>query len=112
VREGGIEQLFVLTCERTFSSGVDVAVRLRANAGATVVGSPTGGMPNSFGNAIEFTLPNSGTVGRCSTGYFRITEGEPSTLTPDVSVERTFSDYRRGRDTLMAWIRARAAGSR
>lgn len=112
VREGGIEQLFVLTCERTFSSGVDVAVRLRANAGATVVGSPTGGMPNSFGNAIEFTLPNSGTVGRCSTGYFRITEGEPSTLTPDVSVERSFSDYRRGRDTLMAWIRARAAGSR
>ncbi len=112
VRQGSIDRLFVLTSERTFSSGVDVAVRLRENARATLVGSPTGGMPNSFGEAIEFALPNSGVTGRCSTGYFRITEGEPSTLTPDVNVMRTWADYQRGRDTVMAWIRARAAGSR
>ena len=103
-RRGRLDHLYVLTGPATFSSGVDVVVRLRGNAGAIVVGTPTGGMPNSFGNAVDFTLPDSGIEGWCSSGYFRLIDGDPGTLVPDVDVGRPWSDYSSGRDTALEWI--------
>jgi hypothetical protein len=104
-RRGKLDHLYVLTGPRTFSSGVDTAVHLQENAGATLVGTATGGMPNSFGNAMEFSLPNSAFEAWCSTGYFRLMEGEPRTLEPDVDVGRPWVDYGIGRDTAMEWVR-------
>lgn len=105
-RRGDLGRLYVLVSGRTFSSGVDVGVRLRDNASATVVGTPTGGMPNSFGNSVSFILPNSKTKGSCSSGYFRLVDGEPSTLDPHVHIDRSWADYSNGRDTAMEWVRA------
>ena len=105
-RRGDLGTLYVLTSGRTFSSGVDVGVHLRDNAGATVVGTPTGGMPNSFGNAVPFILPNSKIKGRCSSGYFRLVDGEPPTLEPHELLGRPWADYSIGRDTAMGWVRA------
>jgi hypothetical protein len=105
---GDLDHLYVLIGARTFSSGVDVAVRLRDNAGATLVGTATGGMPNSFGDAMDFSLPNSGIELWCSTGYYRLIDGDPPTLMPDVDVGRPWRDYGTGRDTAMEWVRAQA----
>ena len=105
-RRGDLGTLYVLTSGKTFSSGVDVGVHLRDNAGATVVGTPTGGMPNSFGNAVPFILPNSKIKGRCSSGYFRLVDGEPPTLEPHELLGRPWADYSIGRDTAMGWVRA------
>ncbi len=105
-RRGDLGRLYVLVSGRTFSSGVDVGVRLRDNAGATVVGTPTGGMPNSFGNSVSFILPNSKIKGDCSSGYFRLVDGEPPTLDPHEHIDQLWTDYSIGRDTAMEWVRA------
>jgi len=111
-RRGTLDHLYVLTGSQTFSSGVDVAVRLQENAGAEVVGTATGGMPNSFGNAVDFNLPNSDFEAWCSSGYFRLLEGEPPTLEPDVDVGRPWADYGVGRDTAMEWVRSQGTQAR
>lgn len=60
--------VIVLTRPETFSAGFGVAVRL-SRAGATLVGTPSGQAPNSGGNALGWTLDNTGIEGRVSQSY-------------------------------------------
>lgn len=53
------EQLVVVTSARTMSSAFAGAALL-SSFGADVVGVPSGQAPRSFGEAVEFELPNSG----------------------------------------------------
>lgn len=69
----------------TFSSGVLNAIELR-NAGALLVGEPTGGKPNSYGELRSFRLPHSGLAVYYSTKFFRLVDGDPPSLEPDVLV--------------------------
>lgn len=43
---------------QTFSSGLLNAIQLKEELGAKLVGEPTGGKPNSFGEVKELILPN------------------------------------------------------
>jgi hypothetical protein len=94
-------RLFALIAGETFSSGMWTAADLRA-LGAVMVGGPTGGKPNSYGDVRTFRLPNSNIEVGYSTKVFRIVEGsDPDSIVPDVPVEPTVGDLREGRDPLL-----------
>ena len=91
-------QVVVLVGPGTYSSAVLNAWHLRERARAVLVGEPTGGKPNHFGELRRFRLPNSGLEVLCSTRSFELVEGDPPSLEPDLPVPRTFEDVLAGRD--------------
>ena len=62
------ERVIILTRPWTFSAGFGIAIRLY-RMGAFLVGTPSGQAPNSGGNAIKWTLDNTGITGRVSQSY-------------------------------------------
>jgi hypothetical protein len=100
-RKGG---LFVVIGWRTASSAMDNAISLRENTEAILVGQPTSGKPNSYGEVKKMTLPNSGLTVRYSTKYWHKVKGDPLALEPDIGVEVSFRDYLAGRDPAMEAI--------
>lgn len=94
-------RVFCLMDSGTFSSAVWTANDLRG-VGATLVGTPTGGKPNAYGNVQTLLLPNSRLAVSYSTRSFRIIEGsDPASLAPAVTVEPTIEDLRAGRDPVL-----------
>jgi len=68
------ENVFVLMTPWTSSSGLDMALFLY-RAGATLIGTPSGQSPNSWGQLLEWGLDNSGIRGEVS-GSFDIAFGD------------------------------------
>lgn len=92
--------VYVLVGKDTFSSAILNAVDLKNMAGAVLVGTPTGGSGNHFGEIKSDVLRNSGILLFYSTKYFENYEGEGvDSLMPDVVAEQSFSDYLDGIDT-------------
>lgn len=97
-------KLYALIGTKTFSSGVIQAVQLK-NAGATLVGTPTGGNVNFYANTKNFELPNSHIKGFYSTAYQDIwTEYKGAYLIPDITVKQTIEDALKGIDTIIQTI--------
>ena len=97
---GGI---VVLIGHGTYSSALWNAIDLKRNTQAVLMGEPTGGKPNSFGEVRTFTLPNSGlTVGYSTRNWHRFPElGDASSLEPDLLVQEHLKPYLAGRDTVL-----------
>lgn len=95
------DRLFVLIGRQTFSSALMNAVEFRQRTRATLVGEPTGGKPNHFGETKTFALPNSGMSVQHSTKYFKQQEKDEDALSPDVRVEARAADFGAGRDPVM-----------
>jgi hypothetical protein len=94
-------RLFCLIGGETFSSGLWSANDLH-KLGAVLIGEPTGGKPNSYGNVRTFNLPSSGLLVQYSTTYFRLLQdSDPSSLFPELRLTPTIADYRAGRDPLL-----------
>ena len=94
-------RLDCLTSGETFSSGMWTADDMR-NLGAVLVGSPTGGKPNSYGNVSTLQLPNSLLQVGYSTRYYQLISGsDPPWLAPELAVDETIADLRAGRDPLL-----------
>jgi len=102
----GAGRLFTIIGRRTFSSGLLNAITLKRDLGAVLVGEPTGGKPNSYGEVLSFTLPNSGLPVSYSTRLFRVLPPpeDPPWLTPDLRVTLTTADYLAGRDPVLETI--------
>jgi len=75
-----------LISRQTFSSAMSNSHQLRDNCGAVLIGEPTGGKPNHFGQLSSFTLPNSGLKISHSTRWFQKVDGDPDAVIPDVQV--------------------------
>jgi C-terminal processing protease CtpA/Prc len=73
-------------------------LRFRNTTKATLVGEPTAGKPNHFGEVRNFDLPNSHITVSYSTNYFRDSKEDTDSLMPDVLAELTFRDYLAGAD--------------
>jgi Peptidase family S41 len=100
-------RLFVLIGARTQSSGMMNALQLRKATKAILIGEPTGGRPNSYGEMKELKLPRSGLTVWYSTKYFRQIAGEdPPSLMPDEQVEPTAAEFFAGKDPVMERVRA------
>jgi hypothetical protein len=94
-------RLYGLISGETFSSGMWTADDLR-KLGAVLVGGPTGGKPNSYGNVRTLHLPNSQIqVGYSTTFYQLVSGADPPSIAPDLAVEPTIADVRAGRDPLL-----------
>jgi hypothetical protein len=93
--------LFVIIGRSTFSSAILNALRLRNETAATLIGEPTAGKPNHFGEVRAFELPNSSIKVSYSTKYFRESDDDTPSLMPDILVEQTSADYLAGRDPVL-----------
>lgn len=75
-----------LISRQTFSSAMSNSHQLRDNCGAILIGEPTGGKPNHFGQLSRFELPHSGLTISHSTRWFQKIEGDPDAVHPDVLI--------------------------
>lgn len=93
--------IIVLISRYTYSSAMSNAHQFRDRCGAVLIGEPTGGKPNHFGQLGSFTLPNSGLTVHHSTKYFHKVEGDPDAVYPDVLVGITSNDFFSGKDPVL-----------
>lgn len=90
--------LFALIGTKTFSSGIINSLDLK-NIGATLVGTPTGGAVNGYGELGFIHLPNMPVYVTYSTKYFELVPGyEGTSLIPDIFTEQSFEHYKNGID--------------
>ncbi len=90
----------VLIGQETFSSAILNANQLKKRTNCRLVGSPTGGSLNHFGEIKVFTLPNSGIPVQYSTKYFTLDSKYPAgSLIPDLLISRSVEDLKNGVDT-------------
>jgi hypothetical protein len=97
-REGGV---FVLIGRQTFSSAILNALDLRKETPAVFAGEPTGGKPNHYGEVQMFLLPISGLAVTYSVKYFRVVDGDPESLAPDILVEPELADHLKKTDPVL-----------
>ena len=92
-------KLFVIIGRGTYSSALQNAITLSLDTNAILVGEPTGGKPNHYGEVRSFHLPNVGLRVQYSTRYWlNYPDGDPLTLEPDVTAIVTIDDLLAGRD--------------
>lgn len=98
----------MITGRNTFSAAGLLVARLRADAGATVVGEPMGAFPTAWGNAREFKLPFTGIAVSVATLLeVGVPEGDDrSTIEPDIPPPLTEADWAAHRDPALAAIQA------
>jgi len=102
------DKSYVLIGNRTFSSGTDNAAVLRRLTNSTLIGEPTGGTPNGYGNSgpkVIIELPNVGGEVQCTNKYFEFDPGTGlQTVIPDVIIEKAIEDYVNSRDKCMEYV--------
>ncbi len=96
-------RLYVLIGKRTFSSALLNALQLRQEFGAILIGEPTAGSVNHYGEVRTFTLPATGATVYYSTRYFRRSDGPGGALRPDIPLGRSFANFRDGRDEVLEY---------
>jgi len=102
--------LFVAIGPATFSSAMMNALEMKDGYGAILVGEPTGGKPNAYGEVKSFELPHSRLAIQYSTKYWERVpqvDGDPPSVLPDVAAPLSWTHWSSGRDpvveALLAW---------
>ena len=89
---------YALIGENTFSSAILNAVSLKDDADFTLVGTPTGGSINHYGELKSFTLPETGWEVYYSSKYFKLSKKYDGSIIPDVYIEKDAESYFSGID--------------
>lgn len=98
-------KLFVILGRDTFSSALLNVYSLINNTNAILVGEPSGGKPNCYGEVQRFALKHTGFTVSYSTKYYHLIEDDSmSSLFPDVEKELTMQDYIDNADPCMEYI--------
>ena len=92
---------FVLTDNDTFSAAMSNSVQFKQILNAQIVGTPTGGDPNHYGESYRFTLPNSKRRLSLSKRYYAFEKQAVDAVYPDIHIETTWQDYKQGKDTVL-----------
>ena len=88
------ENLQVIIGRETFSSGLLNAYEFKFQTNATLIGEPSGGKPNCYGEILKFTLPNSKFIVSYSTKYYKLIENDKvMALYPDKTIYEKIEDY-------------------
>jgi C-terminal processing protease CtpA/Prc len=107
-RRANVGKIYALIGPYTFSSALDNALKLHKELSAILVGEPTGGAPNGYGEVRSLRLPNSKLVVRFTTKRWGPAGGANTTLNPDLLIPFKLSDFIAGHDpALDAAIAAR-----
>jgi C-terminal processing protease CtpA/Prc len=102
-------KLYILTSAKTFSSANWFAVIVKDNKLGTVIGEPTGNAPTSYGDILQFQMPNTGFRFSCSyKKWIRPdTSNDPEDgLYPDVTVYTTIEDIIQNKDAQIEKLKA------
>ncbi len=114
----------VLTGRATFSAGITHAAQWKQFAQAAIVGEPVGDHLDMWSEGGNLVLPNSGLTVHYANGFHGYSQRDypqfqpyfadlnVATITPDVEVEATWSDYAAGRDPVFDAAVARIRKSR
>jgi hypothetical protein len=95
-------QVYVLIGRRTFSSALMNAIELDQQAHAVLVGEPTGGRPNHYGEVRSFVLPNAQLQVSYATKYFRmLPDADPPSLEPEIAAPVTIANQLTGYDAAL-----------
>ena len=94
-------RLYLAIGRMTFSAGVNFVTDTEQRTSAILVGEPTGGSPNQYGDATTFTMPYSGVRARISTLFWqKNAEDARQHHEPYVLAPVTASDYFAGQDRI------------
>lgn len=105
-------KLFVITGRRTFSAAQNLVNEIEKYTEAIFVGEPTGSSPNSYGDPVIVTLPNSRMPFRVATLLHQFDPRDTRTGTPpEIFAELTSEDYRMNRDPVFQAILDYAPGT-
>ncbi|MGL4346324.1 MAG: S41 family peptidase [Cellulosilyticaceae bacterium] len=96
-------EVYILVDENTFSSANWIGVIFQDSQLGTVVGTPTGNNPNSYGDVLQFQLPNSQIRYQVSMKRWVRPDRNrmEDTLVPDVLVTPTLQDWIDDKDVVM-----------
>ena len=99
------DKLFILIGPQTFSSAMMNAQQFRDRTQATLVGEPTGGKPNSYGEVKFLELPNSGIKVSYCVKYFKmLKDTDPDAVYPDISAPMSSTAFFAGADPALERI--------
>jgi hypothetical protein len=102
-----VGKIYAIIGMHTFSSGMLDAMDLQRDVHATLVGGPTSGKPNAYGEVKLVELPHSHFKLQYSTKHFSFPTYPGDALVPDVVVPVTSADWFAGRDPALDAILAR-----
>ena len=96
-------KLFVITGRKTFSAATHAAVLLDSHTNSIIVGEPSSGNINSYGDHKPFTLPNSGILAFVSKYYHQNTYpwDKRKMLKPKLEIPVLFEDFRKNKDAAL-----------
>ena len=98
--------IYVVIGRATFSAAGNFVAEAERDLDITLVGEPSGGSPNQYGNSFAVTLEHSGLVFRVAPSY--VVRGDPEdmriTIEPDLPAPVSSDDYFRDRDPAMEAI--------
>ena len=98
-------KIFVIIGRDTFSSALLNVYSLKNNTYAILIGEPSGGKPNCYGEVQRFTLPQSGFTISYSTQFYHLIEDDSIlSLYPDVDLGLSMQDYMDSIDPCMEYI--------
>jgi C-terminal processing protease CtpA/Prc len=93
--------IITLISRYTFSSAMSNAHQLKSRNGAILIGEPTGGKPNHFGQLNSFELPHSKLIIWHSTKWFNKVKDDPDSVYPDILIEFGSDDFFDGQDPIL-----------
>lgn len=96
--------LFIIIGRGTFSAAMTNAMDFRRETDATLIGEPTGARPKGYQENYWLTLPNSGLHVSLASRYYKFQDLDTPAVMPEHLVEIFWTDYKAGRDSVVAWI--------
>ena len=98
-------RFYVIIGRGTYSAAQKLVTRLEATTDVILVGEPTGGSPNHFGDALKLQLPHSDLILAVSSLYHGDAPGDSRlAIEPDLWAPLSSRDYFAGRDPALAAI--------
>jgi hypothetical protein len=102
-----VGNVYVFIGPNTFSSAVDNAIELQRDLKATLVGAPSGGMPEGYGEVAYIKLPNSKLTVQITTKRWGPENATgPVTLTPKIAAPLRLADILASRDPALDAVTA------
>ncbi|MBN1064723.1 S41 family peptidase [Clostridium botulinum] len=96
--------LYAIIGRRTFSSAVLNAMSLRNETNATLIGEPTGGKPNHFGEVKTIHLSNVNIDVNYSSNYFKTSDEDTDSIYPDVEINLKAESFFNGQDDFFDYV--------
>ena len=97
-------RLYLLTGRATFSAAANFAAEIDRDTRATIVGEPTGGGVETYGDTTPVLLPSLGWYVYVAARYHARTRGPNDhrlAVAPNIRVELTSAQYFAGRDPVL-----------